>query len=403
MTKGLNAALSSTSSTSRPISVRRVQISSSVASVSRCSFSQESVNFIVAILRSSAEAAEQRRHVERAEAVMRHPADVGVEEVAQVGHAVFQHGDAVEAHAPGKALIFIRIEPAITQHVRMDHAAAEDLHPVGAFAELDDRTGAVALDVDLEGGLGEREEGRAKAHRHAVDLEEGLAELLEHPADIGDIGLLVDDQALDLMEHRRMRGIAVLAIGLAGNDDADRRLLRFHGAHLHRRGVGAQHLALTVLVGIEEEGVVHLAGRVAFGKIQRGEIVIIGLDIGTLGDREAHVGEDRGDLIDDLADRMDAAALGRRGAHRQADIDRFGLQPRIDRRHFQHRLAFGDGIRHGILQGVDRSPSSLALLRRHGAERLQEFRDRAFLAEGRHAHGFQGGLVIGGGDFREQR
>jgi hypothetical protein len=140
------------------------------------------------------------------------------------------------------------IEPAGAQHVRMHHAAAEDLHPVGAFAELDDRTGAVALDVNLEARFREREEGRAEAHRHAVDLEEGLAELFEHPAHVATLALLVDHEPLDLVEHRRMRGVGILAIGLAGDDDADRRLLRFHRAHLHRRGVRAQHLALAVLV-----------------------------------------------------------------------------------------------------------------------------------------------------------
>ena len=195
----------------------------------------------------------------------------------------------------------------------------------------------VALDIDLEGRLGEREEGRAEAHRHVVDLEEGLAELFEHPAHVGDIRRLVDDEAFDLMEHRRMGRVAILPVGLAGNDDADRRLLRLHGADLHRRGVRAQHLALALFVRLEEEGVVHLAGRMTFGEVQRGEIVIVGLDIRTFGDREAHVGEDRGDLVDDLADRMDAAALGRRGAHRQGDIDGLARQPCVDRRVLQRR------------------------------------------------------------------
>ena len=40
-----------------------------------------------------------------------------------------------------------------------------------------------------------------------------------------------------------------------------------HGADLHRRGVRAQHLALALVVGGEEEGVVHLAGRMAVGKL----------------------------------------------------------------------------------------------------------------------------------------
>src|SRR5690606_24790946 len=98
MTNGFSAALSSTLSTSRPIMVRRSTISSSEASVSRCSLSQERVNFILVFpWKLLAQAAEQGRQIERAEAVMLEPANVGVEEGAQVRHAVFQHGDAVDA------------------------------------------------------------------------------------------------------------------------------------------------------------------------------------------------------------------------------------------------------------------------------------------------------------------
>ena len=38
------------------------------------------------------------------------------------------------------------------------------------------------------------------------------------------------------------------------------------------------------------------------------------------------IAEDRGDFVDDLADRVDAAALGRRRPDRQGDIDRLGLE-----------------------------------------------------------------------------
>ena len=41
--------------------------------------------------------------------------------------------------------------------------------------------------------------------------------------------------------------------------------------------------------------------------VERGEIVEVGLDVGAFGDREAHIGEDLGDLVDHLADRVDAA------------------------------------------------------------------------------------------------
>src|ERR1700723_1693112 len=139
--------MSSTRSTSSPIMVSLSVISPSVRSVSRCSLSQAKVNFIMDL---RTQPRRQRRKIERAEAVVRQPAHVGVEEGAQIRHAVFQHGDAVDPHAPGKALILVGIEPPILQHVRMHHAAAENLHPVVAFAEADFAFVAAALNVDFE-------------------------------------------------------------------------------------------------------------------------------------------------------------------------------------------------------------------------------------------------------------
>src|SRR5215470_14097490 len=134
MVNGASAlALSSTLSTSSPIMVSLSASADTDASVSRCSLSQERVNFI-ARHSSRTQAAGQRRQVERAEAVMREPAHVGFEEGAQVRHAVLQHGDAVDPHTPGEPLVLVRIDAAVLEHVRMHHSTAEDLHPVLAFA-----------------------------------------------------------------------------------------------------------------------------------------------------------------------------------------------------------------------------------------------------------------------------
>ena len=62
----------------------------------------------------------------------------------------------------------------------------------------------------------------------------------------------------------------------------------------------------------------HLARRMAVREIQRGEVVVVGLDIRTFGDREAHVGEDRGELVPHLAERMDAAGLRESARAREA-------------------------------------------------------------------------------------
>ena len=52
---------------------------------------------------------------------------------------------------------------------------------------------------------------------------------------------------------------------------------------------------------------------------------------GTFGDREAHIGEDLGDLVHHLADRMDAALGQRALAHRQRDVGAF-LRQLLSRR-----------------------------------------------------------------------
>src|SRR5437773_6760911 len=112
---------------------------------------------------------------------MSEPAYVCLEEGAQVRHPIFEHGDPVDAHSPGEALIFVRIEPAIAQHIPMHHAAAENFQPVLTLAEADLALVAPALNVDLERRLGEGKERRAKAHLDLIDFEESLAELLQDP------------------------------------------------------------------------------------------------------------------------------------------------------------------------------------------------------------------------------
>src|SRR6185503_375451 len=112
--------------------------------------------------------------------------------------------------------------------------------PILAFAETDLALVAPALDVDFERRLGKREERRPEPHVDVIDLEERLAELVQDPFEVAEMRALVDDEALDLVELRRMRRIGIDAIGAPRADHADRRLLAQHGAYLHRRGVGAQ-------------------------------------------------------------------------------------------------------------------------------------------------------------------
>src|SRR6478609_3400299 len=52
----------------------------------------------------------------------------------------------------------------------------------------------------------------------------------------------------------------------------------------------------------------HFPGRVTFGEIQFGEIIVVTLDVGPFRHRESHVRENSNELISDLTDRMRAAS-----------------------------------------------------------------------------------------------
>jgi hypothetical protein len=165
--------------------------------------------------------------------------------------------------------------------------------------------------------------------------------------------------------------------------------------------MGAQEQPFAVFVRIEEERVVHLARRMAFREVQRGEIQLVGLDVRAFGDGKAHVGEDRGQFVDHLADRVDAAGLRRRRPQRQGDVDGLAGKARLQGGLGEHVPARGDGVGDLRLQAVERRSHDLSLLRGHLAERLHLFGDPALLAEGMDADLFQGGFgfrAIDGGE-----
>ena len=86
----------------------------------------------------------------------------------------------------------------------------------------------------------------------------------------------------------------------ARRDHVDRRLLRFHRPHLHRRGVRAeQHLF--GLAQADVERVLHRAGGMAGREVQGFEVVPVELDLGTLGDLVAEPDEHVLELAPDRA------------------------------------------------------------------------------------------------------
>src|SRR5574340_617927 len=243
----LNAgATASSASTSSPAIVSRCPSSSLDSAGLTQVLNQFSENFIAII---SVELLEE--------------AQVTLVEQAQVVHAVAQHREALHAQPEGETEIFFAVDVDVLQHVGVHHAAATDFQPA-----------AVPAHVHLGRWLGEREERGAETHAQIIALKEALQEILHHALEVGEADLFIDPQALDLVEHRRMSGIGIDAVDAPGRDDLQRRLVRLHVAHLHRRGVGTQHM-----LRIDVEGVVHRARRMVFRDVQRGEVVEVVLDL----------------------------------------------------------------------------------------------------------------------------
>ncbi len=193
--------------------------------------------------------------------------------------------------------------------------------------------------------LDERKVARPEAHLE-IALEERAHELGERAFQVGEADVFVDKQALDLVEHRRVRLIRIAAIDLAGRDQADRRRLALHGADLHGRGMRAQQAAVA-----EVERVVHRARRMVRREIQRFEIVIVVFDLGTFGDIVAEPREDLGHAVERARDRMQPAALGATAGQR--DVDALGREALIKRDLLERRLARGDRVGDRFLGAID--------------------------------------------------
>ena len=93
---------------------------------------------------------------------------------------------------------------------------------------------------ELHARLGEREEVGAEQHL-ALGAEELAREVLQRALQVAEREAAVDGEALDLLEHRRVRRVQrIAAVDAARADHVHGRRLRLHRAHLDRRGLRAQ-------------------------------------------------------------------------------------------------------------------------------------------------------------------
>ena len=139
--------------------------------------------------------------------------------------------------------------------------------------------------------------------------EEAAGERVEGALQVAHADALIDGKALDLGEHPLMRGVrGLLAVALAGDDDAHGRFGLFHDADLVRGGVRAeQHRALAIDEGVDPDRVPHITGGVVVGDADGIEVVARPLDLGALEDAEAHLREGVDAVVHGLRDGVEAA------------------------------------------------------------------------------------------------
>ena len=153
--------------------------------------------------------------------------------------------------------------------------------------------------------------------------EELLCEGIEGALQICEGHVLIDDEALDLMEGRGVGSIhGVRTEYTTWADHTDRKLALLHHTRLHGRRLRTKQDIVSDI-----EGILLVSRRVALRDVQLLEVVLVVLDLRTLDDLIAHADEDTLDLLEGLRVRMRVTILHL--LRRQRHIDRLGRHLRL--------------------------------------------------------------------------
>ncbi len=184
----------------------------------------------------------------------------------------------------------------------------------------------------------------------------------------------------------------------ARHDDAEWRLRRAHVPDLHRRRVCAEQEIRTIG---EKQRVLRVARGMVRPEVQRREVVVVVLDLRSLGHLEPHADEHVDDLVLDEAERMRMAA--RTAAAGKRDVDPV-VREALGQPRGREPLA---GDRHRRLDGlfrlVDERAERRPLRGRDATEAADSLRQRPLPAEVPDTDRFELRLGPAGGDLRERR
>ena len=207
--------------------------------------------------------------------------------------------------------------------MRVRDAAAQDLDPARALADTAALAAANgAAHVHLGGRFRKREIGGAQT-RLDVLAKHGVNERVERSLQIAERQSLVHDEALDLHKDGGMRCVDLIhAENAPGHDEAERRLHGLERTDLAGRGMRTKH---DVVVDIER--VLHIARGMIRGQVEKREVVLVQLDLGTAEERKAHADERIADLAVGLCHRMQAACRQRANT-RCGNVDTLPLKAR---------------------------------------------------------------------------
>ena len=239
-----------------------------------------------------------------------------------VADPVAEHRDPLDTHPEREALVALRVDPAVLQDDRVDHAGAEDRHPAGSPAgRTADPAADQATDVEGHRRLRERVVAGPEAGRPAGP-EHGVGELVEEAAQVAEVGPFVHHEPFDLEELRRVRRVdRLVAEAAPGQQGADRRALRLHDPDLARRRVRPQEAA----VDVDVQRVPQVARRMVGRDVEHPEVRGVALDLRPLVRHEPELAEDLRDPADRLLDGMQTAARDRPAGRR--DVDGLRGQP----------------------------------------------------------------------------
>ena len=214
------------------------------------------------------------------------------------------------------------------------------------------------LNINLSTGLCEWKKARTKAQHQVVAFKVSATKIGDDHFEVFEADVLANPQAFALVEHGRVRGIAVHTVGAAWRDDANfghaltgiqTRLVALdvlHGvAHLHGAGVRAQQVWRFGAATFHIEGVVHGTCRMVFRRVERGEIEPVSFNLWALGHFKTHRTKNGFDAFE--RDRHRVQTASHAGAAGQGDIQGFGFELGLE-------FGIGQGLTAGSERGLYR-------------------------------------------------